>query len=81
MKKFKKLFAVILSLAMVLGMSMTAFAADEEETAEISPVAGGKIVVNNLTMPVGDGAKVTVEAYNVYTFDKTSNSGVVSEWA
>ena len=26
MKKFKKLFAVILSLAMVLGMSMTAFA-------------------------------------------------------
>ena len=81
MKKFKKLFAVILSLAMVLGMSMTAFAADEEETAEISPVAGGKIVVNNLTMPVGDGAKVTVEAYNVYTFDKTSNSWVVSDWA
>lgn len=28
MKKFKKIFAVILSLAMVLGMSLTAFAAD-----------------------------------------------------
>ena len=28
MKKFKRLFAVILSLAMVLGMSLTSFAAD-----------------------------------------------------
>lgn len=41
MKKFKKIFAVILSLAMVLGMSLTAFAADDasgnaDDTAEVS---------------------------------------------
>ena len=30
MKKMKKLFAVLLTLAMVLGMSMTSFAADED---------------------------------------------------
>lgn len=29
MKKFKKVFAVILSLAMVLGMSVTTFAAEK----------------------------------------------------
>ena len=28
MKKMRKIFAVLLTLAMVLGMSMTAFAAD-----------------------------------------------------
>ena len=40
MKKMKKLFAVILSLAMVLGMSMTAFAVDHKpvpgDSAEIT---------------------------------------------
>lgn len=33
MKKMKKLFAVLLTLAMVLGMSMTSFAADETTNA------------------------------------------------
>ena len=32
MKKMKKLFAVLLTLAMVLGMSMTSFAAKDETT-------------------------------------------------
>ena len=35
MKKMKKLFAVLLTLAMVLGMSMTSFAADPEATVTI----------------------------------------------
>ena len=37
MKKMKKFFAVILSLAMVLGMSMTAFAT-EAGTAPVVPL-------------------------------------------
>lgn len=35
MKKMKKLFAVLLTLAMVLGMSMTTFAADETTNATV----------------------------------------------
>lgn len=35
MKKMKKLFAVLLTLAMVLGMSMTSFAADETTNATV----------------------------------------------
>lgn len=35
MKKMKKLFAVLLTLAMVLGMSMTSFAAETSYTSEI----------------------------------------------
>ncbi len=31
MKKMRKIFAVLLTLAMVLGMSMTSFAADETD--------------------------------------------------
>lgn len=48
MKKFKKLFAVILSLAMVLGMSLTSFAAppSNTDTAElkITKLRGGETV-------------------------------------
>lgn len=36
MKKMKKLFAVLLTLAMVLGMSMTSFAAETAKTASIT---------------------------------------------
>ena len=32
MKKMRKIFAVLLTLAMVLGMSMTSFAADAKAT-------------------------------------------------
>ena len=39
MKKMKKLFAMLLTLAMVFGMSMTSFAA---------PAATAKITVKNL---------------------------------
>ena len=34
MKKIRKIFAVLLSLAMVLGMSMTTFAAEETGKTE-----------------------------------------------
>ncbi len=60
MKKMKKLFAVILSLAMVLGMSLTAFAAPALET-----VPTGTVVVNN----VNEGSEVI--AYQIVTYDLT----------
>lgn len=52
MKKMKKLFAVILSLAMVLGMSLTAFATEEKPT---------QATVNG----VEDGEKIVVTAYQI----------------
>lgn len=55
MKKMKKVFAVIVSLAMVLGMSMTAFATEPEEGAASSGAQKAKITVKELN----EGAKVT----------------------
>ncbi len=43
MKKLKKLFAVILSLAMVLGMSMTAWAVEESTTITVSAPSGEEL--------------------------------------
>ena len=40
MKKMKKLFAVLLTLAMVLGMSMTSFAAKDETTNATVKISG-----------------------------------------
>lgn len=52
MKKMKKVFAMLLALAMVLGMSMTAFAANDNDDA--------KITVNNIAKPTGDGTNGTI---------------------
>ncbi len=46
MKKIRKIFAVLLSLAMVLGMSMTTFAAEETgntESTERKVTVSGKV--------------------------------------
>lgn len=43
MKKFKKFFAVLLSLAMVLGMSMTTFAAAQPKPGDSTSVTIGKV--------------------------------------
>lgn len=83
MKKMKKLFAVMLSLAMVLGMSMTAFATEPEEGAGSSkPQQTATITVKELN----EGSKVTykkiveldpagrwkwVDGYNDDTFGMT----------
>ena len=39
MKKYKKFWAVLLTLAMVLGMSMTSFAAKDGATLEVKGLA------------------------------------------
>lgn len=55
MKKLRKVFAVILSLAMVLGMSMTSFAANSEP-AKVSGIE--------------DGNGITVTAYQIIKYNK-----------
>ena len=69
MKKFKKFFAVILSLAMVLGMSITSFAASTDK---------GTIKITNLT--TGEQA-TTINAYKFISVGDNANSWVIEEWA
>ena len=68
MKKFKKIFAVLLTLAMVLGMSITSFA---------TPLQGGSIEVKGLST----AGKQKVDIYNIYKLDDNNNAWVVSDWA
>jgi Predicted outer membrane protein len=58
MKKMKKLFAVILSLAMILGMSITSFA-DEKATS---------ITISGITKE-GDTNNIEVLAYKIINYD------------
>ena len=58
MKKFKKLFAVMLSLAMVLGMSLTAFA--DEKAKEIT--------ITGITKE-GETNNIEVLAYKIINYD------------
>lgn len=74
MKKFKKIFAVLLTLAMVLGMSMTSFA------AQVTDEYTNNIKVSNLTA----GVDTVVKAYNIIYLDRDSSGNenwVVVDWA
>lgn len=74
MKKFKKIFAVLLTLAMVLGMSMTTFA------AQVRDKYMDNIKVSNLTA----GVDTEVKAYNIIYLDRDSSGNenwVVVDWA
>ncbi len=59
MKKLRKVFAVILSLAMVMGMSMTAFATDKH-SSEQAVVEG---------IETEEGATITVKAYQIIKYN------------
>lgn len=67
MKKIKKIFSVLLTLAMVLGMSMTTFAA---------PEATAKITVDKLT----PNDKTTVKLYQVIRFNDANSTWEVTDW-
>ena len=73
MKKMKKFFAVILSLAMVLGMSITAFAT---EAGTATQAATGKITVEGLTKE-----ETTVKIYKVVSWDEANSTWKAEEWA
>lgn len=66
MKKMKKILAVILSLAMVLGMSMTAFAAKAGATLEVKGLA--------------TYAAQNVKIYEIYRLDANDNGWEAAAW-
>ena len=65
MKKFKKIFAVLLTLAMVLGMSMTTFAG-----------TSGSIKITGLKQE-----NTEVKIYNIAKLDANGNAWEVADWA
>lgn len=67
MSKIKKVFAIILSMAMILGMSLTTFAA----------ISGAKLTVKGLAT----NAKQEVKIYEIYRLDDNDNLWVESDWA
>ena len=72
MKKMRKIFAVLLTLAMVLGMSMTSFAAGEsDQEAPATPATKGSITVQGLV----PNEKTTLSIYKVVGWDAAK-----SEW-
>ncbi|MCI8940908.1 MAG: LPXTG cell wall anchor domain-containing protein [Dorea sp.] len=78
MKKFKKLFAVILSLAMVLGMSMTSFAAPEENTVasiDGTPSASDKVDVK--IKGITGNPKITLYQIASAEYGKNGSQGFV----
>lgn len=66
MKKMKKLFAMLLTLAMVFGMSMNAFAAK----------TGAKLTVKGLAT----NATQKVDIYEIYRLDDNNNGWVAASW-
>ena len=66
MKKMKKLFAVLLTLAMVLGMSMTSFAAKAGATLEVKGLA--------------TYAAQNVKIYEIYRLDANDNGWEAAAW-
>ena len=77
MKKIKKIFALLMTVAMVMGLNVTAFAAKQ-------PTPTSTITVKNLATDV----KTTVTVLNVVYYDKTTEgngvekqSWVVVDWA
>lgn len=73
MKKMKKLVAALLTLAMVLGMSMTTMAATPAEGVDKT---NGKIIVKGLTKE-----ETTVKLYKVVGWSREESKWTVENWA
>lgn len=59
MKKLKRILAVLMTMAMVLGMTVTAFAAEETSTTEATVIGVEK----------EEGKNITVEAYQIIRYN------------
>ena len=88
MKKMKKILAMVLAMAMVLGMSLTVFATEEPEepaapVETTTPAEGtnddytGSIEIKGLA--VND--KTTLNVFQIIYLDKTTNKWKVVDWA
>ena len=66
MKKIKKLLAMIMAMTMVLGMSLTSFAAEN-----------AKITVKGLT----PNDNTTVAVYEIMTWNESTNNWSIQDWA
>lgn len=66
MKKMRKIFAVLLTLAMVLAMSIPTFAAKEGATLEVKGLA--------------TYASQKVDIYEIYKLDANDNNWVAADW-
>lgn len=69
MKKMKKVFALLVAMVMVMGMTMTTMAAERKLTSDIT--------VKGLT----EGAKTKLDAYQAVSYDVKQNIWVVAAWA
>lgn len=69
MKKMKKVFALLVAMVMVMGMTMTTMAAERKLTSNIT--------VKGLT----EGANTKLDAYQAVSYDKAQNIWVVADWA
>lgn len=70
-KLLSKLCALVVAITMVLGVGVTAFAAETSAATPGKEVAGGSITINEL-----DGTtEQTVKAYPIYYVDPTSTTG------
>ena len=68
MKKMKKVFALLVAMVMVMGMTMTTMAA-------------GKMTSNITVKGLTDGVDTTVKAYQAVSYDETNNVWAVADWA
>ncbi len=64
MRKVKKLFAVLLTLAMVLGMSATVFATNTEQTPSAKPTVA---TINGIEQE--EGVNISVVAYQIIKYN------------
>ena len=75
MSKVKKVLAIILSMAMVLGMSLTTFAAPGDGTDVVA--TNGKITVEGLVQ----GESTTVKIYQIVSWDEENSTWKIADWA
>lgn len=72
MSKVKKVLAIILSMAMILGMSLTTFAAPDDS----GTTGQASVTVEGLT----PNDETEVKIYEVVTWDAATNAWVVADW-